>query len=251
MRQRLYGGVRGRLSNGSLYSIEGFKWLSRLANMSLGGCLADDMGLGKTLQTISLLLNEAESGPCLVIAPASVCNVWEEECQKFAPSLNCIRIPDTGREKCIKSIKKMDLLIISYGMIYQVEKALINKKWEAVYIDDLNLELIGSNLEAADFLQDSYQINDYGKVKYESVASSIFLNFLEKKLYRTLSVKELPDGEFEVSGMEYNFQKFKSVDENESLRTPYFPIPPQADMSVPDSPSDLDLEDNTYRGVFK
>lgn len=129
--------------------------------------------------------------------------------------------------------------------------ALINKKWEAVYIDDLNLELIGSNLEAADFLQDSYQINDYGKVKYESVASSIFLNFLEKKLYRTLSVKELPDGEFEVSGMEYNFQKFKSVDENESLRTPYFPIPPQADMSVPDSPSDLELEDNTYRGVFK
>ena len=118
------------------YQVEGFKWLSRLANMSLGGCLADDMGLGKTLQTISLLLNEGNSGPCLVIAPASVCNVWEEECEKFAPSLNCVRMPDIGREECIKSLKKMDLLIVSYGMLYQIENALIDKKWHLIVLDE-------------------------------------------------------------------------------------------------------------------
>ena len=104
--------------------------------MSLGGCLADDMGLGKTLQTISLLLNEASSGPCLVIAPASVCNVWEEECGKFAPSLNCVRMPDVGREECIKSLKKMDLLIVSYGMLYQIEDSLIDKKWHLIVLDE-------------------------------------------------------------------------------------------------------------------
>ena len=118
------------------YQVEGFRWLSRLANMSLGGCLADDMGLGKTLQTISLLLNEASSGPCLVIAPASVCNVWEEECGKFAPSLNCVRMPDVGREECIKSLKKMDLLIVSYGMLYQIEDSLIDKKWHLIVLDE-------------------------------------------------------------------------------------------------------------------
>ena len=118
------------------YQMEGFKWLSKLSNMGLGGCLADDMGLGKTVQTLGLLLNETKSGPCLVIAPASVCNVWHEECQKFAPSLKCISIPDTDKEECIKKIKAKEVLIVSYGMIYQIEEALIKKKWHLIVLDE-------------------------------------------------------------------------------------------------------------------
>ncbi|MDD1475130.1 ATP-dependent helicase, partial [Dolichospermum sp. ST_sed4] len=36
------------------YQVDGFKYLSRLANWNIGACLADDMGLGKTVQTIAL-----------------------------------------------------------------------------------------------------------------------------------------------------------------------------------------------------
>jgi hypothetical protein len=33
------------------YQLQGFAWLSRLAHIGAGACLADDMGLGKTVQT--------------------------------------------------------------------------------------------------------------------------------------------------------------------------------------------------------
>ncbi len=51
------------------YQAEGFAWMSRLANLQMGACLADDMGLGKTVQTIALILEQQANGPCLVVAP--------------------------------------------------------------------------------------------------------------------------------------------------------------------------------------
>src|SRR5207247_11145467 len=38
------------------YQARGLGWLSLLADIGLGGCLADDMGLGKTIQLIAFLL---------------------------------------------------------------------------------------------------------------------------------------------------------------------------------------------------
>ena len=55
------------------YQVEGFVWLSRLARWGAGACLADDMGLGKTVQAIAVMLDRAAEGPCLVVAPTSVC----------------------------------------------------------------------------------------------------------------------------------------------------------------------------------
>ena len=51
------------------YQAEGFSWMSRLANLQMGACLADDMGLGKTIQTIAVMLEQQAHGPCLVVAP--------------------------------------------------------------------------------------------------------------------------------------------------------------------------------------
>jgi len=45
------------------YQVEGFNWLSRLAYLGFGACLADDMGLGKTVQALTLILTRADSGP--------------------------------------------------------------------------------------------------------------------------------------------------------------------------------------------
>lgn len=42
------------------YQLRGLDWLSFLARLGIGGCLADDMGLGKTIQMIALLLSERE-----------------------------------------------------------------------------------------------------------------------------------------------------------------------------------------------
>ncbi|WP_053332470.1 DEAD/DEAH box helicase [Candidatus Jidaibacter acanthamoebae] len=117
------------------YQVEGFNWLSRLSYLGLGGCLADDMGLGKTVQTIAVLLEQAEFGACLVIAPTSVCYMWKEECKKFAPKLNCSNIRG-DREEQINALGKMDVLICSYGILYQVGELLIRKEWQTVVLDE-------------------------------------------------------------------------------------------------------------------
>ena len=118
------------------YQIEGFKWLARLSNLGFGACLADDMGLGKTVQTVALLLEQATHGACLVVAPASVCYVWQEECQKFAPSLNCVILGGNNREEQIAALTKMDILICSYGLLYQVGDLLTNKQFQVVVLDE-------------------------------------------------------------------------------------------------------------------
>ena len=63
-----------------------------------GCCLADDMGLGKTLQALAVLLTQAPKGPCLVIAPTSVCHNWHAEMAKFAPTLVHHTFEDTNKK---------------------------------------------------------------------------------------------------------------------------------------------------------
>ena len=58
-------------------------------------------------------------------------------------------------------------------------------------------------------------------------------------------IKELSENKYEVVGLEYNLSKFEAVDRKGIVRRPHFPIPPQADMEVPDSPSDLILNSLT------
>ena len=58
------------------YQLDGFRWLSSLWDLGLGGILADDMGLGKTVQVLAMILHaraaDPEVGPFLVVAPTSV-----------------------------------------------------------------------------------------------------------------------------------------------------------------------------------
>jgi SNF2 family DNA or RNA helicase len=118
------------------YQKDGFQWLSRLSNIGFGGLLADDMGLGKTVQSIAILLEQAPKGQCMVVAPASVCNVWQEEIAKFAPSLNCISLNDKDRQTQIINLSKMDILICSYGLIYQIEEMLHKQKFQMLIVDE-------------------------------------------------------------------------------------------------------------------
>ncbi|WP_436770780.1 SNF2-related protein [Yinghuangia sp. YIM S09857] len=84
------------------YQLRGLRWLARMTELGLGGCLADDMGLGKTITLIALHLHrqqdEATAGPTLVVCPASLLGNWEREIHRFAPGTPVRRFHGTRRD---------------------------------------------------------------------------------------------------------------------------------------------------------
>ena len=118
------------------YQLEGFQWLSRLAKWGVGACLADDMGLGKTVQALAAIIERANDGPTLVIAPASVTSNWISEAQRFSPTLNPVFLGATDREETIRNIGPFDLLVCSYGLLpYEIER-LAQVKWQTIVLDE-------------------------------------------------------------------------------------------------------------------
>ena len=127
------------------YQAEGFAWMSRLANLQMGACLADDMGLGKTVQTIAVILEQQAHGACLVVAPTSVCHNWEVELARFAPTMNVHRLAGVqDRAALIKSMGPGDVLIASYGLLHQEDEALTGRAWNMLVLDE------AQNLKNAD-----------------------------------------------------------------------------------------------------
>ena len=119
------------------YQADGFSWMSRLANLQMGACLADDMGLGKTVQTIAVMLEQQAHGPCLVVAPTSVCHNWDIELARFAPSLNVHRLSAAhDRAALIQGIGPGDVLIASYGLLHQEDEALTSRAWHMLVLDE-------------------------------------------------------------------------------------------------------------------
>ena len=73
------------------YQQVGYYWLKNIDNYGLGGILADDMGLGKTVQMLAVILSYIEKEPnpipSMVICPSSLALNWQDEANRFAPSL--------------------------------------------------------------------------------------------------------------------------------------------------------------------
>lgn len=70
------------------YQRRGVEWLVHLCEVGCHGLLADEMGLGKTLQVITLLATRPIADrPNLIVCPASVVPVWQEEIERFFPAL--------------------------------------------------------------------------------------------------------------------------------------------------------------------
>ena len=128
------------------YQLEGFTWLSRLANLQMGACLADDMGLGKTVQTVAVMLEQQAAGACLVVAPTSVCHNWENELARFAPTLNVHRLGSaSSRAELIERMGPGDVLIASYGLLQQEDGKLTARAWNMVVLDEAqNLKNAGT-----------------------------------------------------------------------------------------------------------
>ena len=85
------------------YQEEGFRWLSARCDAGFGGILADEMGLGKSVQLISLLVarqaEARETGPSLIVCPASLVYNWLAEFERFAPELTVRAVVGTKRER--------------------------------------------------------------------------------------------------------------------------------------------------------
>ncbi|MEK7722950.1 MAG: DEAD/DEAH box helicase, partial [Acidobacteriota bacterium] len=118
------------------YQIDGFNWLSRLANWGVGACLADDMGLGKTVMALGLLVERAEKGAALVVAPVSVCRNWIKEAQKFSPTLNFQLFGDGDRKTQIESLGKYDVLVTSYNLLQLEEELFTAQNFATIILDE-------------------------------------------------------------------------------------------------------------------
>jgi superfamily II DNA or RNA helicase len=118
------------------YQAEGLAWMVRLAHAGLGACLADDMGLGKTVQTLALLLQRADAGPALVIAPTSVCGNWAAEAARFAPSLRVQLYAEGDRETLLGAAGAGDLVIASYALVQIDGEAFAAREWATLVLDE-------------------------------------------------------------------------------------------------------------------
>ncbi len=101
------------------YQKEGLKWLNFLDEFQWGGILADDMGLGKTIQILAFLqLQKKKSKKAnLVVVPTSLLFNWENEIQKFLPSLKYVIHHGQGRKTEYTDFKNFDLIITTYGVM--------------------------------------------------------------------------------------------------------------------------------------
>ncbi len=118
------------------YQTDGFRWMMRLAEWGVGGCLADDMGLGKTVQTLGVLLARAPLGAALVVAPVSVCNNWLSECQRFAPSLRPVFYRGKDRQQLLEGLQPHDLVIVSYGLLQLDIEQFQALRWASIVLDE-------------------------------------------------------------------------------------------------------------------
>ncbi len=132
------------------YQKYGYKWLKYLTDNNLGACLADDMGLGKTLQAIALLsnLHEEKKKKSMVIMPKSLIYNWENEIKKFAPKLKAGVYYGINRD--FSSLKKVDVILTTYGTIRNDIENLLENKFDLLILDESqNIKNINSQTTKA------------------------------------------------------------------------------------------------------
>jgi hypothetical protein len=124
------------------YQLEGYAWLSFLADHGLGGILADDMGLGKTVQALAMIVRQVErgSGPFLVVAPTSVVGNWAREATRFAPGLKVVTISGTrakrGGTELADAVEGADVVITSYALFRIENEAYTARSWAGLLLDE-------------------------------------------------------------------------------------------------------------------
>ena len=120
------------------YQEAGFNWLKTMLDANNGCILGDEMGLGKTMQVITemLYLKANRKTPILVIAPISLLINWQQECSKFAPSLNTHIHHGSHRISFFRDFSQYDVVITSYTTVISDIHMLNMVNWQMVVLDE-------------------------------------------------------------------------------------------------------------------
>ncbi len=125
------------------YQKEGFHFLTYISTNGFGGILADDMGLGKTIQSITYLLwlrqealKKGDNSPALVVCPKSVLDVWQMECNKFAPNLNVEIFYSKDDFDKDRIMNDLDIVVLNYAQLRVCADELKSVNWLAVVLDE-------------------------------------------------------------------------------------------------------------------
>lgn len=121
------------------YQETGYHWLTQMAQLGFGACLADDMGLGKTVQMIAFLEYQRieNGGQALLVLPASLIGNWRKEIESFAPQMpyQVLHKSDLKSSETIQLKEGAFLYITTYGMAVRLE-TLKDRQWDFLIIDE-------------------------------------------------------------------------------------------------------------------
>ena len=99
------------------YQETGVHWMGNLRRQGCHGLLADEMGLGKTLQVLSLIQSQPfENKDSLIVCPASVVPVWENEVRRWYPDMRTA-VLRTGEDFSQPFLGAPTLWIASYTQL--------------------------------------------------------------------------------------------------------------------------------------
>ena len=201
------------------YQKYGYKWLKYLTDNNLGACLADDMGLGKTLQAIALLTNlhEEKKKKSMVIMPKSLIYNWENEIKKFAPKLKVGVYYGINRD--FSSLKKVDIILTTYGTIRNDIENLLEHKFDLLILDESqNIKNINSQTTKAVLLLNA-------KKRVALSGTPIENNLLELySLFRFLNPEMFGSVQRFTNNYIVPIQKYSDISTIEELKKKIYPF---------------------------
>ncbi len=121
------------------YQQQGLSWLNFLDDFNFGGCLADDMGLGKSVQIIAFILSlrkKVKQNTNLLIVPTSLIFNWQQELEKFAPSIRVLTIYGADRIKSAQDFDQYEVILTSYGTLLADINFLKDYVFNYVFLDE-------------------------------------------------------------------------------------------------------------------
>jgi SNF2 family DNA or RNA helicase len=127
--------------------VDGVQWLIKMYDLGLCGILGDEMGLGKTIQTITFLgflrKFRGKGGPHLVVCPLSVMSSWEQEFNRWLPSMRVKKLHCSEADRLqvlqdVVDIKDYDVILTTYDMMKakHVPNRLVRIKFRTMILDE-------------------------------------------------------------------------------------------------------------------
>ncbi|KAI1761621.1 PHD/FYVE-zinc-finger like domain-containing protein [Hypoxylon sp. FL1150] len=133
------------------YQLEGVNWLLLNFHQQQNVILADEMGLGKTIQIVSLISslveNQPQCWPFLVVVPNATCPNWRRELKDWAPGLRVVAYHG-GKvsqdlaytwelfPRGIKDGIKAHVVIMSFEAAAAVKSEFRSVKWAGLVVDE-------------------------------------------------------------------------------------------------------------------